>query len=172
MKSIFLNSWQKRIEVATNLAILCAFLMVAALAGKRFFERPVDASERGPRVGSAVSLTGVDWGRSNLNLVMALNTGCHFCSESAEFYKRLVPSAANRGVRVLAVLPQPVGESHGYLEKLGVPVTEVVQSPLAALDVAGTPTLMVLDRQGRIQKAWAGKLDPEREKQVLASLQP
>jgi hypothetical protein len=167
-----LKSWQKRIEVATNVAILCAFLMVAALATKRFFERPVDASGRGPRIGTAISLPGVDWGKSNLSLVMALSTGCHFCSESSEFYRRLVPSAANRGVRVLAVLPQPLVESRGYLEKLGVPVTEVVESPLAVLDVPGTPTLIVLDRQGRIKKAWAGKLDPEREKQVLASLQP
>jgi hypothetical protein len=103
---------------------------------------------------------------------MVLSTGCHFCSESADFYKRLIPSATNRGVQVLAVLPQPLVDSRGYLEKLGLPATEVVESSLASVDVSGTPTLIELDRQCRIQKAWVGKLAQESERQALASLQP
>jgi peroxiredoxin len=164
--------WQKRIEIATNLAILCAFLAVASLAAKRFFEHPAAANASGPQVGASISLPGVDWNKSNSTLVMALSTGCHFCSESAEFYKRLLPSAMHKGIRVLAVLPQPLADSRSYLQKLGLSVPEVLESPLMSVRASGTPTLIMLDRRGRIQKAWVGKLNAEGQAEVLSSLQP
>lgn len=167
-----MSPWQKRLEVAVNLAIFCAFLMVAALAAKRFFERPVDARARGPRVGAEVSLPGIDWKNSDLNLVLALSTGCHFCDESAGFYKRLIPTANSHGVQVLAVLPQPLSEGRTYLDSLGVSAPKVLESPLTVIGVSGTPTLLLLDRKGQIQKAWVGKLTPEGEQQVFSSLQP
>jgi hypothetical protein len=161
--------WIKRVEIATNVAILCAFLLVAGLAVKKLRE-PSSVAHNGPSLGEKVSLRGVDWSKSDQNLVLALSTGCHFCSESANFYKRLVPSATGNGVRVLAILPQSLSDSRTYLEKLGLPVQEIVQGPLASVEVSGTPTLVLVDRQGMIQKAWVGKLGPEQEQQVLASL--
>lgn len=165
-----MDAWGKRLEIATNIAILCAFLMVAGLAAKTLRE-PSPRAPRGPVIGEKVSLKGVDWSKSGRSLVLALSTGCHFCSESADFYKALVPAAVAKGVHVLAVLPQPAPDGRAYLEKLGVPAPEVLQSSLDAVEVSGTPTLLVLDRQGRIQKAWVGKLRQDQEQQVAASLQ-
>jgi peroxiredoxin len=162
--------WAKRIEVATNVAILIAFLLVALVAVQRL-RAPSAGGIHQPTIGEKVSLRGVDWSKSGHNLVLALSTGCHFCSESADFYRSLVPSAVSHGVRVLAVLPQPATEGQSYLQKLGVAVPEVLQSPLESVEVSGTPTLLLLDAQGRIQKAWVGKLRPEQEQQVVASLQ-
>jgi peroxiredoxin len=163
-----MSSWAKRLEIATNVAILCAVLLVAALAAKRLWE-PSSTRSSGPSIGTKVSLQGIDWSKSSQNLVLALSTGCRFCSESADFYQRLVPSATSNGIRVLAVLPQPISDGRSYLEKLGIPLSDVVQSPLGAVDVSGTPTVLLVDRQGRIRKAWVGKLDPEHEQQVIAA---
>jgi hypothetical protein len=163
--------WQKRLEVAINVAILCAFLAVAALASKRFFE-PSRVNSSGPKVGATLSLAGIEWQKSERSLVLALSIGCHFCSESAGFYQRLVPAASSCGVQVLAVLPQPVAESRNYLEKLGVTMPEVMAGSLATIGVSGTPTLLLLDRQGKILQAWVGKLDTDGERRVLSSLQP
>lgn len=164
-----MSSWAKRLEGATNVAILCAFLLVGALAAKRlFWEGQPHANS--PVVGAKVSVQGVDWSRSKQNLVLALSTGCHFCTDSADFYQRLIPSASKGGVRVLAVLPQPVSDSRSYLARLGVSISEIVQSPLSTIEVSGTPTLLIVDNHGKIQKAWVGKLAPEQERKVLAGL--
>jgi hypothetical protein len=162
---------EKRLEVAVNIAILCAFLMVAALAGQRFWSARSGNRISDPEIGAKVSLAGVDWSKSNRTLVMALSTTCHYCSESAEFYKRLLPAATSHGVPVVAVLPQTIPEAHSYLEGLGVHIQDVLQTPLAAVDAAATPTLLVVDSNGKISKAWVGKLAPEGENRVLASLQ-
>jgi hypothetical protein len=164
-----MSGWAKRLESATNIAVLCAFLLVAALAVKRLRE-PSQSVPHQPTVGERVSVRGVDWSKSGKNLILALSTQCHFCSESAGFYQRLVPSALSSGVQVIAILPQPVSDSSSYLQKLGVKVPEILQSPLDSVEVSGTPTLLVVDRHGRIQKAWVGKLGPDLEDQVVASL--
>ena|SRR5579863_1721628 len=163
-----MDSWAKRLEIAVNVSILCAFIMVAALAAQRFWSARSPKSD--PSIGTKISLPGVDWSKSNENLVLALSTTCHFCSESAKFYKKLVPAAVDRGVSVVAVLPQPFVAGQSYLEGLGVSVPTVLQSSLATIDVSGTPTLLVVDANGKIRKAWVGKLSPELEEQVMASL--
>ena len=164
-----MSGWAKCLEIATNVAILCAFLLVGALAVKRLRE-PSQPVLHQPTVGERVSLQGVDWSKSGKNLILALSTECRFCSESASFYQRLVPTALNSGVKVIAVLPQPVSDSNSYLQKLGVKVPEILQSSLDSVEVSGTPTLLVIDAHGRIQKAWVGKLRPDLETQVVASL--
>lgn len=166
-----MSGLEKRLEIAVNVAILCAFLTVAALAAQRFWiTRSADRGS-GPEIGAKVSLAGVEWSKSGRTLVLALSTTCHFCSESAAFYKKLVPEAISHGVPIVAVLPQPTADGRSYLDGLGLHVRDVLQSPLVAVDVAGTPTILVVDGRGRISKAWVGKLAPEREDQVLASLQ-
>jgi hypothetical protein len=164
-----MSVWNKRIETATNVAILCAFVLVAALAAKRLLE-PSPQGVSAPKIGSKVSLAGIDWSKSDRNLVLALSVGCHFCTDSAGFYQRLIPSSISGGVPVVAVLPQPVVDSRSYLEKLRVPAAAIVQSPLSAIEVSGTPTVLLVDKKGKIKKAWVGKLSPEQEQQVMADL--
>src|SRR5690348_2533094 len=167
-----MENWQKRIEFATNVAIFFAFVLVATLAGKRLFERTPNGEAREPLLGAMVSLQGVDWSKSEENLVLFLSTGCHFCSESAEFYRRLIPTATSRQIPVLAVLPQSESEGRSYLQLLGVPVPAVMQGSLSSVNVSGTPTILLLDRHGKLRKAWVGKLSVDEEQQVLASLEP
>jgi peroxiredoxin len=162
-----LNSWTKRLEVAINLSILCAFLMVAALAAQRLLNK---RSTSHPSIGAKITVTGIDWSKSKQNLVLALSTTCHFCSESADFYKRLVPDATRHGINVVAVLPQPPNSSRSYLNGLGVSVPEIFQSSLGSIDVTGTPTLLVVDAKGKILKAWIGKISGAQEEEVLEAL--
>jgi hypothetical protein len=82
-----------------------------------------------------------------------------------------MPAAAIHEIPVIAVLPEPPAEGRSYLNALGVTVEIVLEAPLTSVDAAATPTLLVVDTKGRIAKAWVGKLGPERENQVIASLQ-
>jgi peroxiredoxin len=166
-----MNTSMKRLEVAVNVAILCAFLMVAALAAQRFWSARTNAKTTSPEIGTKVSLASVDWSKSDRNLVLVLSTTCGFCSQSAPFYKELVPDAEQRGIQVIAVLPQALSESRSYLDGLGVDVQNILQSPLDSVKAKATPTLLIVDKTGTINKAWVGKLESQREKQVIASLQ-
>jgi hypothetical protein len=116
-----------------------------------------------------LSISGVDWAKNGQTLVLAISSTCHYCSESAPFYQRL---ARERGdIRMLAVLPQPVEEGRRYLEKLGVEVDDVKQASLASMGVSGTPTLILVNKDGAVENSWVGKLPTVQETEVLGSLQ-
>lgn len=124
------------------------------------------------KLGTKITVPGVDWTRSNKHLLLVLQKGCHFCSESAPFYQRLIRETANHhDVTVIAALPQKTDEAKSYLSELGVSIDQVAQASPSSLGAVGTPTLMFVDQSGTITRAWAGKLTPEREDEVLRSLQ-
>ncbi|HEX7313987.1 MAG TPA: redoxin family protein [Pyrinomonadaceae bacterium] len=169
-----MNSLAKKIELIANVAIVVVALLLGAVLVKRYLlPQPVNpgpAASARIQPGTKLSLPGVDWGRSNKTLLLALSTTCHFCTESAPFYQRLARAAEAKGVKVIAVLPQPESEARQYLSELAIPVSEVRQSPLDSLGVSGTPTLILVDDKGQVASSWVGKLQSDRESEVAAAL--
>ena len=162
----------KIIEVAANVAIIIvAAALVAVLVRNYLMPRaPRGAVADAPPVaaGTKLPLTDVDWAKNGQTLVLVLQKGCHFCTESAPFYQRLATGAAGRNdLKLVAVLPQDVEEGKRYLTALGVKIDEVKQSPPGAL---GTPTLILVNNTGTVVDSWIGKLRPEKESEVLSRL--
>jgi hypothetical protein len=170
----------KKIEFAANVAIIIVASLLAIVLVKNYlFTKSEQANivtkeasnppqDGSPAVGTKLSILDLHFPTNDQTLVLAISSTCHFCSESAGFYKRI--AQGKNKTRLVAVLPQPVDEGRDYLEKLGVFVDEVKQLPLESIGVQGTPTLMLLDRSGTVTKSWIGRLTPEREQTVLSAL--
>jgi len=158
----------KKIEVATNIAIIVTAVVIVAS-----FVRNHQAKNYEPKTiaaGEKLGLPAVNWRASNKSVVLALSTNCHFCNESADFYKKLVNECKRRGVQTVAVLPQPVSESTTHLQSLGISVDQVTQAVLPQIHVNGTPTLLLVDSSGTVNQVWVGKLPSMRENEVFAKL--
>lgn len=116
-------------------------------------------------------MPGVDWSNNNQTLLLVLQKGCHFCTESAAFYQRLVRETAGHGsIHLIAVLPQAPDESKKYLDDLGVAIDEVKQAKLDSIGVQGTPTLILVNDKGVVMTSWVGKLSADGEAEVLRRL--
>jgi|ERR1044072_7468306 hypothetical protein len=169
-----MTNLSKKIEVLANLAIIVAgCLLAVVLIKNHLFQRPSEGLSRQQTSsqdmeGSRLSTIDVDWSQSRQTLLLALSSSCHFCSESAPFYKRLVQS--KNGTRLVAVLPEPAEGGQGYLRRLGVSVDEIRQLNLDKIGVQGTPTLLLVDNSGVVKKSWIGKLLPEQEEAVVSAL--
>ena len=104
-------------------------------------------------------------------VVFALSTHCHFCSESAPFYRRVIDKKATKSdLDITAVSPQEKSEAAEYLKKLNLTVSDVKQVNFKDLRVPGTPAVILIDRGGVIGGVWFGKLLPEQENEILAGL--
>jgi hypothetical protein len=171
----------RRIEVLSNVGIIVVCAALTFTLVKRHFDPAPGAAAAGARpprpadqnlVGKKVTLPDVDWARNGRTLVLALQSGCHFCTDSAPFYKELVKRQAGQpNLQLVAVLPQPVEQGRGYLNTLGVSIDNVRQDSLNNLGVSGTPTLLLVDNNGSVVNAWKGRLDGNREREVLERLQ-
>ncbi|MGB7925746.1 MAG: redoxin family protein [Pyrinomonadaceae bacterium] len=164
----------QKVEFLANIAIIVVALLLGFVLVKNYLLP--DRDKGGPPnmqvpVGSKVSLPGVDWAGHNQTLLVVLQKGCRYCSESAPFYQRLVKETDGRNLHLVAVLPQTTDESKQYLNELGVPIADIKQATLDSLGVGGTPTLILVDNQGVVKNAWVGKLNADNEAGVLRQLQ-
>ncbi len=119
--------------------------------------------------GTTLHVPGLEFPRPRASVLLVISTTCHFCEESLPFYRKLSDAAQGKA-DLLAVLPQPQSEAAAYLSTAHVPVAQVASLPPAQLGIAGTPTLLLLDRSGKVQDIWQGLLDDSRQAQVQARL--
>lgn len=162
----------QKVELVANIFIILLVLAIGGvLVQKYFLAVPLNRRARvEPKIGSQMNAPDVNWSQQPKTLVLALQAGCRFCSESAPFYKRVIETVRNKNVKLVAAFPAEIEESAKYLKELGLTNIEVKRSSLSSLQVSGTPTLILINSKGEITDYWVGKLPPDKETEVLNKL--
>jgi hypothetical protein len=119
--------------------------------------------------------------RADRTLFVIVREGCRYCAASMPFYRRLIATrnaaAATSKLRlVAAVLDEPdqqsaedYAKSHRLQFDQTVGLTPWQQRQLV---VTGTPTLVLANRDGVIEKRWVGRIDESAQRLVLDELFP
>jgi thioredoxin-related protein len=168
-----------KLDTAANIAIIvvCAMAAVAlslTIRDRMFPQRAPGAPpqvEKGERFDQ---LKNVVPAGSERALVVAVSPQCHFCNDSLPFYKQLIEqrNQKNSPVKFVAAVPaeQLKAEESQKFAGAGVQVDNMVNIDFASIKVPGTPTLMLVDKQGKVLDVWVGKLDEGGQKEVLERL--
>lgn len=164
-------SMRKCFETATNIAILlvCGAILWTIFGPK--LHSPSNTGEDASLKGVSLSvLPGYDWRLHQSTLVLAIRKGCHFCESSLPFYKHLSQLEQDKDltVHLLAVMPDDKASAESLLKVGGVSIDGVFDFPLSSLHVSSTPTLLLVDANGRVDKAWVGELSPKGEEDVIS----
>lgn len=166
------------LQAAANIATLIAACLLSIVLVKNYF-LPAPALRPAVRtpivanvsVGNSLQsqLPDVDWRANRETVLLALSTRCHFCSESAPFFRQL-SEKSGKAFKIVAVLPESVTASQDYLKREGVHVDQLRQMSLDGLGIVGTPTMLLIDGAGTVTQTWVGKLDPEQQNQALNAI--
>ncbi len=163
----------KRLDILTNVAVIITSVALLGFLGNSWYEShraPLSRSARTQAlVGRTVTLPAVDFTRTGKTLVVAISSTCHFCEESQPFYRQLAESQGNK-VSLVAVLPMPQRDAEDYVHSKISSSYRVVSASLATMGVDSTPTLLLVDSHGKVERAWIGKLDDAGQKQVESLL--
>ena len=124
-----LDRLTSRVEFLANIAIVVVACLLATAVVRTYL---LDEARTAPPIkvnplaeGSRLSFLNIDWKSSERTLILAISTTCHFCSESAPFYKKLIAEKGN--MRLIAVLPQSILQGQAYLHQLGLSIDEIKQ---------------------------------------------
>jgi thiol-disulfide isomerase/thioredoxin len=165
-----------RLEKATNVAIIVACLFLVGTLVRNYYLSNSDVPAL-PEIakGTEIKLPGASpSGQQSAvpTLVFALAKSCHFCEESVPFYQKLTAfkNSSPQGIRFVAVMPEKQEEAEAYLKGNGIGVDGVVSMPVSNLGVRGTPTLLLLDGQNKLEEMWVGKMNDAGESQVIDRL--
>jgi thioredoxin-related protein len=165
------SKFSQKIELLANIAIIIvAILLGYFLTQKFFFQQSSKQPPTEITKGTKISLLDVDWQANQKTMLLVLQKGCHFCTESMPFYKMLVEKSKERGIKLVAVLPNSREESIQYLKENGVEIQEVKQAQIESINVHGTPTLIMTDEKGEVVNYWMGKLTSQKEGEVFEKL--
>lgn len=179
-----MKNFNEKIQLTANWIVIFAAVVVVGIGVQRFFSpaQPIPQQQLvqqqqpnlpqqqfkiEPTVGENFSLPDLELAKDSKTLVMVLQTGCHFCTESLPFYKRVAESLKDNNIKIVAVFPSEIKDGEEYLAKAGIKNVDVKQATLSNINVAGTPTLMLLDKDGKITNYWVGKLSPVKEEEVI-----
>lgn len=169
------NNLYKRTELLANVAIVIVALLLSVVLVKRFIldsnqpASPAAANQIAP--GDHISLEGMEWVKSGHTVLLVLQKGCRYCTESAPFYQQLIKETANRNdVKLIALFPHSVTEGKKYLDEIGVSIADIRQVAPDQLKIGGTPTLILVNESGVAVDVWRGKLPPDAESRVLSKL--
>ena len=166
-----MSGFSKKVEVTANLAIIVVAIMLGYVLVKGFIFKPQPEIPKPRGLGKKISLPGVDWQQNGNTLIFVLRQGCDYCTESSDFYKRIMNDATIKSkVRFMAVFPHSVEEGKTYLNEAGLAIADVRQYPLSLLQVNGTPSVLLVDSQGVVKNIWVGKLSQGLENEAMASL--
>ncbi len=164
------------LDTAANIAIIlvCAIAAVVLVRNQFFQPRPPGAPPQVEKGEQYAALKGAVPAGASRALVVAVSPTCHFCNDSLPFYKHLVDERNQKGsaVKFVAAVPSEdskAPESEKFINA-GVQPDSVVHLDFSSIKVPGTPTLMLVDNNGKVLNVWVGKLDEGGEKEVLKTL--
>jgi len=167
---------RSKLDVAANVAIILTCIIASVVLVRREFfpprpEAPPGAVTAGERLDV---LRGALPAGAEKALFIAVAPNCHFCNDSMAFYKQLVERRDSAGspVKVVAAVASEdaKAQEQSKLTASGVKPDAIVQLDFRQLKVPGTPTVLLVDRQGKVLSVWMGKLDARGESEVLKSL--
>jgi hypothetical protein len=87
---------------AVNIALLLTCSTVIIVIGVPYAKKMLSSPSAIP--GKPLQLANANFGAAEKSLVVAMGVGCHFCDESAPFYKSILAQKTN--VQIIAALPQ------------------------------------------------------------------
>jgi hypothetical protein len=119
-----------------------------------------------------LGLRAYNWKAHERTLVLALRNGCHFCEASMPFYRRLAKLEQSNqiGVHLIAVFPDNPAVVRQVVETQQLTIEVLPAFELGQVKVQATPTLMLVDEQGRVSKVWMGQLPAAEEAEVIAAI--
>jgi hypothetical protein len=97
-----------------------------------------------------------------------MSTQCIYCSESIPFYQQIIAAQrANVSLRTAAIFPNTTDEVAQYAQQKQLNTQFIAGIDLSSINVSGTPTLILVDRNGKILNFWVGRLSEKGEQEVI-----
>ena len=101
--------------------------------------------------------------------MLALNANCHYCEDSVPFYQNLAAAIRQGKERVdaVALFPNEAETVRQFTAHEGMTMRSVPGVPLEKLRINATPTVILVNNQGWVERSWVGILTPRQENDLL-----
>lgn len=168
------RTFRDYLEVVTNAAVLLMAVTIASifLRNNLMPQQPPPLRTALQRGQTVSQVPGVNFHSAPKTLLIALNTKCGYCAASVPFYNRLADSQKNGGesIRIVALFPNKEEEVQQFVGDRQLKIETLASVNYSTLAITGTPTMLLVNKDGQLTDFWIGSLSAEVEQEVLNSL--
>ncbi len=163
---------KNKVEVAANVIVILLAVVIGSVFLKGRFASPGLGPNEVKAGDQLPGLHAYNWKAHERTLVLALRNGCHYCEASMPFYRSLAKLERSNqlGAHLVAVFPDDPAVVRQVLETQQLMIEALPAFELSQVRVQATPTLMLVDEQGRVSKVWMGELPAAEEAEVIAAI--
>lgn len=168
---------------ASQVVFIFTCLALVTLASVRVWnESPPGTSTGGDALGPVAQqrplvpgtklppLEGVSYDRSAVTVAVVLQSQCRFCAASMPFYQQLAKLRAASRFQLVAASGESIQTTADYLKQRGVEVDAVATLKGHEIPTTGTPTLVLIGKDGVVIDSWLGQLSASQEAEVTARI--
>ena len=163
------------LDVTTNVVVVVFALVAIGVLVKSYFASKggVNTSVPISRGSAFPQIPGVDYNKSPRTLILALNVDCRYCTRSVPFYNSLA-EARQENTKQLNIVAAFINNEEGlvksYVEEKQLSVHAVSGVDLNKLGIQMTPTIILVDSNGKVLDSWRGELQPDGEREVFEAV--
>ena len=119
-------------------------------------------------VGEQIDVPAAWYNGADTTLIVFARASCAACEKAQPFLTQMVARMQGHGAAVMAHPPGLDADDRQFARSLGI-ADDHIQVVSGALKVRATPTILVVNRQGRILEAWEGAR-PDRQAAMLKAV--
>lgn len=120
-------------------------------------------------VGETVDVPAAWYSGADTTLILFARASCGACETAKPFLTKLVGVMNTRGAAYMAHPPTTTVEDTQFGTSLGVKTERIVSVP-AGVKVQATPTVLIVNRKGKIVGAWEGVGKDDKQAAILAAI--
>lgn len=162
-----------RLETATNIATIAACVAVIGVLAQRWLSGPNTVHPPAYEVGDTISeLPEAAFRDSPRTMLLVASEDCRFCQESLPLYNTIA-SQLVASVRVVLVTSDEPAKADRFIKSSGFREAKIVRLSAArmrSLKIPGTPTVILADSSGVVENIWLGRLNGDRERELISTL--
>lgn len=160
-----------RLETITNVGLLIASIVVTGAVVHRFVAGPQPVAELYENGEAITPPPSVAVASTDSTAFLFLSSKCQYCTESMPFYSQLSDGRRVGRYQLVVLGHEPSTDLRKYLDEYGVAVDHIESVKPGQYRFRGTPSLLVVDRKGKVRGHWNGALRG-RESEVIELLHP
>lgn len=165
---------KETLDVTTNIVVVVfAVVAIGVLVKSYFAPHTAKPSATVTKGHVFPNIEGVDYQQTPRTLILALNVDCRYCTRSVPFYNSLAEAREENGSQVnivAAFINKDAALVKSYADEKQLLVQAIAGVDLDKLGVHTTPTLILVDRAGKVVDSWRGELQADGEREVFVAI--
>jgi hypothetical protein len=155
------------LDRVANAATIIACVVVTGSITYTRWAPETSRPDHSPAIGQPMPrLDGLAYDKADRGtLLLYARSTCRYCTDSMTFYKSVARDI--HGYRFVVVGNEPIADMAAYLNSHDFHPSQLVRDVANVSQVNGTPTLFLVDHDGKVIAKWLGKLNSDQEQEVL-----